>query len=275
MVRVWLVLASLLAGMAAARAGGDLGALAHRLAELVNAERAKEGLKPLAWDDRLAAVALAHCQDMRDNRFFGHESKRTGKVADRVARARIPNRGVAENLARGRTIAICHSALMASKPHRENILNPDFTHLGVGLLPCDDGRLLCTQVFMIAPPKPDPLAVTKQIVAEMNRERLARGNRRLLPDESLTALAFDHSRRAAAAGKHDPRWLEEKLRAERRRWRVVEVGYFLTDSPGQVAKSPGAQSPIFTHFGLGVVVSPMESKSPGALWVTLICGLKK
>ena len=65
MVRVWLVLTSLLAGMSAARAGGDLGALAHRLAELVNAERAKEGLKPLAWDDRLAAVALAHCQDMR------------------------------------------------------------------------------------------------------------------------------------------------------------------------------------------------------------------
>jgi len=275
MVRVWLVLAPLLAGLSAARVEEDLEALAHRLAALVNAERAKEGLKPLAWDDRLAAVALGHCEDMRDNHFFGHESKRTGKAADRAARARIPNRGVAENLARGRTIAICHSALMTSKPHRENILNPDFTHIGVGLLRCDDGRMLCTQVFMVAPPNPDATAMTKRIIAEMNHGRLARGNRRLLPDESLTALALEHSRRAAAAGKHDPRWLEEKLRAERRRWRLVEVGYFLTDSPEQVAKSPGAQSPQFTHFGLGVVVSPMETKTPGALWVTLICGLKK
>jgi len=275
MVRAWLILASLLGALTGAKAGEDLDTLAHRMADLLNAERAARGLKPLAWDDRLAKVALGHCRDMRDNGFFGHESERTGRVGDRVARARIPNRGVAENLARGTTIAVCHSALMASKPHRENILNPTFTHIGVGLVRSEDGRLLCTQVFMVAPPRPDVAAVTRRIVEEMNRQRLARGNRRLLPDAALAAIALEHSKRAAAAGKHDPHWLEQKMQDERKRWRVLEVGYFLTDSPEEVAGSRSAQGPSLTHFGLGVVVSPMESKTPGALWVTLICGLKK
>ena len=48
---------------------------------------------------------------MNDHGFFAHESPRTGKVSDRVTKAGIPNRGVAENLAAARDEAALYRRL--------------------------------------------------------------------------------------------------------------------------------------------------------------------
>jgi len=95
------LLLALLAGPAwpAPKPLSEIEKLERRMADLVNADRAKHKLPPLAYHNGLAAVGRAHSRDMNDHGFFAHESPRTGKVNDRVAKVGIPNRGVAENLA--------------------------------------------------------------------------------------------------------------------------------------------------------------------------------
>ncbi len=254
----------------------SLEALELQMAELVNRDRAEHRLPPLAYHKGLAAVARAHCVDMKRNRFFDHDSPRTGGPKDRVGAARIPHRGVAENIAAAATIEIAEKNLMHSPKHRENILHKDFTHIGVGLLRTDDGGLLCTQVFIKAPPDYDIAALHTELIEGINKARLAKGLRRLMPDDTLAEQAYAHSARAAKLGRFDPMWLEDELaRRDARRWRMHTAGYYLTDSVTPVIQSEVAQSGSFDHIGVGVVQAPPDSKQPGALWVTIVCAQKK
>jgi len=252
-----------------------LEAMGRQMAELVNRDRAEAKAPPLAYHEGLAAVARAHCEDMKSNRFFAHDSPRTGSVQDRVAGAGIPHRGVAENLARAQTVEMAERNLMLSPKHKENILSRDFTHIGVGFLRGDDGWLYCTQVFLRRPPARDVEAVRAQIVEGVNKARLAKGLRRLLPDETLDAQALAHSERAAKLGKADPLWLDAELNRRDKRWRLHIAAYFLTDDPEQAINSDVALSRSADHFGVGVVQSPLNSKAAGALWITLLCAQKK
>lgn len=256
-------------------AGENLEGLERRMGELVNRDRAEHKAPPLAYHPGLAAVARAHCQDMKAHRFFSHDSPRTGKVMDRVLAAGIANRGVGENLARGATVEIAQKMLMASPRHRENILSTTFTHVGVGLVRGDDGWLICTQVFMKAPPVFDPEAVREQIAEGINQARLAKGLRRLVPDDVLSAQALASSLRAAKLGKPDPLWLENELSARDKRWAVHIAGHFLTDRPDEVIRSDVAMSRSADHFGVGVIQAPPGAKAAGALWITLLCAQKK
>jgi len=270
----------LLAFALGARAGegpekDSLDGSPSQMLELVNRARAEDEAPPLVYHDAAAAVARGHCLDMKTHGFFSHESKRTGKIQDRVARAGIPNRGCGENLARADTVENCFKTLMRSKGHRENILRREFTHIGIGFVRDDAGLLLCTQVFIRTTPTYDVAEVRKQIIEGINAERLAKGRRRLLLDDTLDAQALSHSTRAARLGQPDPLWLEDKLAREDKRWRMHEVAYLLTDKPPDVIHSDVAQSLRHDHFGLGVVQAPIKSKQAGALWVTLICAQKK
>jgi uncharacterized protein YkwD len=254
----------------------QLDALEARLAELLNGERTERKLAPLASHKELAAAARAHSLDMKTNHFFSHESKTTGRVNDRVTKAGIPNRGVAENLARAATAEDAHKFLMQSPKHKENILRPEFTHVGIGIVRGGDGLLLCTQAFMQAPPVYDVAKVRQEIAEGINKARLEKGLRRLIPDDVLSQQALAHSERAARSGEPQPAWLEAELRRGKdRRWRVHEAAYFVTDDLSKVIQSDAALSAQHDHFGVGVAQAPAASKEVGALWITLLCAQKK
>lgn len=272
---LWLLHAAQAAAAGAGERAESIEALEQRMAELVNRDRAEAGVPPLAYHKGLAAVARAHSADMKANRFFAHDSPRTGKVKDRVAAAAIPNRGVGENIARAATVESAQANLMLSQTHKENILRREFTHIGIGLARDDDGLLLCTQVFMKVPPTYDTAEITRQLVEGINKARLAKGLRRLLDDATLAQQATAHSERAARLGKFDPLWLEGELRRRDRRWRVHQAAYFLTEDLAEVIQSDVALSAVPDHVGVGVVQSAAKSKEAGALWVTLICAQKK
>jgi len=102
---------------------------------LVNEERSKVALPALAWDEPAAAVAYAHSADMDARQFFSHVNPSGQDPGARLAAAGVTGFATfGENIALGqRTPAIVVSEWMASEGHRENILNPAFTHLGVGV----------------------------------------------------------------------------------------------------------------------------------------------
>lgn len=100
---------------------------------IVNAVRTKAGLPRLSSDERLRVAARNHSRDMAKRGFCAHVNPDGVTPAQRMAAAGHPSPG-GENVAMGqRQPHAVMSAWMASPPHRANILNPEFTTLGVGV----------------------------------------------------------------------------------------------------------------------------------------------
>jgi len=106
---------------------------ADQVVELVNQERAKAGLPALKNNAALANVAWAKAKDMKDNNYFSHTSPTYGSPFDMMKKFGISYRYAGENIAMGqRTPAEVMRDWMNSSGHRANILNQNFTSIGVG-----------------------------------------------------------------------------------------------------------------------------------------------
>lgn len=120
---------------------------ADLLVKLTNDERTKAGLKPLTTSKVLTDVAYAHAGNMAAKKEMNHTLD--GKSpAQRVADAKYDKRYGGENISFG--YATPDAALVAwmnSAGHRKNILNPEFTAIGVGIRMSADGVPYYCQVF--------------------------------------------------------------------------------------------------------------------------------
>ncbi|MFG3007061.1 CAP domain-containing protein [Streptomyces calvus] len=100
---------------------------------LVNTERAKVGCSPVAANSALTDLATAFSDDMAARGFFDHTDPDGDTPWDRAEAAGISNLG-GENIARGQAdVEAVMEAWMNSPGHKANILNCDFTTLGVGV----------------------------------------------------------------------------------------------------------------------------------------------
>jgi len=111
--------------------------------EMTNQARRAKGLAPLSQDDELTNVARAYSDDMLVRRFFDHTTPDGVSFDERISdhyRHRVKIMG--ENIwyASGYNLGKIHQVAkeivddwMSSPGHRDNILDPDFTHLGVGV----------------------------------------------------------------------------------------------------------------------------------------------
>ena len=98
---------------------------AEQVLALVNAERKKVGLKPLALSQRCQAQADKRAKEICQRGRFNHKGAFNG----------LRGYGwMGENIAKGyRSPAAVVRGWMHSKGHRANILSRRFTHLGVGV----------------------------------------------------------------------------------------------------------------------------------------------
>ncbi len=109
--------------------------LASQVLVLVNQERANNGgLPPLSNNPALAQVAYDHSWDMRSRGFFSHTNPGGADPFDRMAYAAIPYSAAGENIAMGyATPNDVMAGWMASSGHRANILNSNYTEIGIGV----------------------------------------------------------------------------------------------------------------------------------------------
>ncbi|NJR45798.1 MAG: CAP domain-containing protein [Hyellaceae cyanobacterium CSU_1_1] len=128
--------------------------LINQVLELTNAERAKAGLKPLTLNNRLTQAAQGHSDSMAADDFFSHTGVDGSDVSDRVQDTGYQYSYTGENIAAGqKTAAEVVQGWMDSPGHRANILNADYTEIGIGyeLLENDSGSVnyhhYWTQVF--------------------------------------------------------------------------------------------------------------------------------
>lgn len=141
------------------QADARLAALERYLVGKVNEERRKAGLAPLTIDSTLANTSRAHSAEMRDRKYFAHESP-TENLREPLDRYRAVFNDtpslVAENIYRSwgsprriteRDIDEGHASLMKSPGHRANILLRDAQRIGVGIVANSTGDFWITEMF--------------------------------------------------------------------------------------------------------------------------------
>ncbi|WP_339215038.1 CAP domain-containing protein [Ornithinibacillus sp. FSL M8-0202] len=111
----------------------ELSQFEQEVVELTNQEREKNGLAPLKVDTELSKVAREKSRDMAASNYFSHNSPNYGSPFDMMKSFGITYRTAGENIAKGqRSPQEVVNAWMNSEGHRANILNSNFTHIGVG-----------------------------------------------------------------------------------------------------------------------------------------------
>ena len=138
---------------AKAQSGGATKASAEEIITLTNKIRTNKGLQPLAPLGPLDVAAVGHSQEMLDLDYFSHNSPVTGKVGDRLRRAGAPWTACAENIYRSTGYPLedvateTVDAWVRSPGHLKNIVNANFTHIGVGVVYKNEEAVV-TQVFI-------------------------------------------------------------------------------------------------------------------------------
>lgn len=142
-----------------------VAALEEKIFTMVNEARHANiprwmGRGPLKLHPILATTARQHSADMLQRRYVAHASPEGITVAQRLERARISFLACGENIgvvygpaSHGENgLREIHTAFM-NQPrrlmnHRANILNPIWTHVGIGVAYAPEGQLIVTENFI-------------------------------------------------------------------------------------------------------------------------------
>lgn len=162
----------------------------------INTERTKRGLRTLKVRNEMRPAARFHSLDMGANGFFGHKSPKGKGHAYRMSAfdRTLLTHGSAENVAQfgpatcvdslGNTMDCTlapgfklptrelvtddlHAKLMQSEGHRRNILDPEMTHISLGVARTDTGfyvtQMFALQIGELSQPLPTQLKAGHRI----------------------------------------------------------------------------------------------------------------
>ena len=128
---------------------------------MLNLARQSEPSPPLSSNAALDQVAERHAQAMRLHKRIAHDVG-DGDPRSRVEQTNLDILATGENVAHALDVVRAHRALWASPSHRENLLEPRFDGVGIGIAADADGSLWVCEVFADFP---------DQAGSERSRER--------------------------------------------------------------------------------------------------------
>jgi uncharacterized protein YkwD len=104
----------------------------RKMIELINIERQVYGIPPLEYSSKLERAAIHHSTDMATHNICSHELSNGAPFYKNVFNCGYPVCAVAENVAAGLSTAVdAFESMFSSPEHRPNLMNPDFTQIGV------------------------------------------------------------------------------------------------------------------------------------------------
>lgn len=115
---------------------------------LVNADRKAQGLQALTFNSSLAKVADTYAKTMIERGFFSHYTPEGQSPFDRMKAAGIAYTYAGENLAINNSVQAAEKAFMNSAGHRANILNTNYTQIGIGVRHAANGSTYVVQEFI-------------------------------------------------------------------------------------------------------------------------------
>ncbi|AKF10104.1 CAP domain-containing protein [Sandaracinus amylolyticus] len=255
----------------------DVATLRAQLLEQLNRTRAEVGLPPLQEDPRLDEIALAHSQDMLEHDFLGHVSPRTGSAADRVSRGGIRSGLVLENIGRGYSASEIHRGLMDSPGHRANLVNPDATHVGIGVVSEEEnGRVafLATQVFIREAQEIDVASAPARLLEEINRARVARGAPEMRMEENLQRAAQEAAQAYFAEPTLDQQSTTDRATQNMRRFAIAfrRVGAVMAvvSSLEEARQLEPALDDTVRVAGIGVAQGDRPDHPPNSIAVVIL-----
>ena len=118
----------------AQESGGETeSSQALEILNLVNQERQKAGVPALTLSEKLTSIANTKAKDMADKNYFSHTSPTYGSPFDMLKLFGVSYTAAGENIAAGQKSAQeVMNSWMNSSGHKANILNKNYTQLGVG-----------------------------------------------------------------------------------------------------------------------------------------------
>ena len=118
----------------------------RQVVNLVNQERAKAGLSPVTADTSIQAAAQVRAKEIEKS--FSHTRPDGSSFSTALTQQGVTYRGSGENIAWGqKTPEQVMNGWMNSDGHRANILNKNFTKIGVGYHQNASGTNYWTQLF--------------------------------------------------------------------------------------------------------------------------------
>jgi uncharacterized protein YkwD len=264
-------------GEATAAGGETPEEVAASLLRLINETRRADGKTPLEVHDGVQGVALAHSTDMRTNGFIAHRSPTTGEPRERLERAGITSGLVLENIGRGYSAAEIHEGLMSSPGHRAAILNPDVTHVGIGVV-VDPGRgrdgFLATEVFVRINRAIDATAAPGQLLERINAARSSRSAAALELDPNLQAAATQAARDFFARPEMTQQEAVDQASGAVRRFaiqfrRIGGVMAIVTTLDEAATLEPTFDRDL-RYVGIGVAQGDRPDQPPGSIAVVIL-----
>ncbi|WP_425061295.1 CAP domain-containing protein [Sporomusa carbonis] len=116
--------------------------------DLLNADRRANGLPALKVNMNLVRLAGNYGQDMINRNYFSHYNPEGQSPFERMRQAGISYRYAGENLAINSSVTAAEKAFMNSPGHRANILNSNYTEVGIGVRYDANGRVYVVQEFI-------------------------------------------------------------------------------------------------------------------------------
>lgn len=106
----------------------------QELFDIINASRAKKGLKELKWDDVAAVAAQNHSVDMKENAYLEYNNKDGKNPFERMQEAGVKFITASEAIAnvRGDAIDIYHS-WFSNAGTKNNLFSSDLDYAGIGI----------------------------------------------------------------------------------------------------------------------------------------------
>jgi uncharacterized protein YkwD len=172
---------------------GDIATLRTQLLGLINGERQKIGAGKVVLDSSLNTLAQAQSDDMVTRNFFAHVNPDGKSPDDRRLAMNIPT-PVGENLADAPTLLYAHYGLMRSAIHRTNVIDQDWTRVGIGIAWDKDMQVFVTEEFSTSPlNETDILNLENEVIAQINKKRSLNKIRLIEKDIQLSTVATNWS----------------------------------------------------------------------------------
>ena len=113
----------------------------------INRIRSRTDLPVLRVEAAAARSAQIHADELASRLSLSHLGLDGSRVNDRYRNAGGTGLSSGENLGAGDSVERISAAWMQSPSHRENLLNPQWTAVGIGIHQLDSGRIIAVVVF--------------------------------------------------------------------------------------------------------------------------------
>ena len=112
----------------------------------LNAQRASRGVAPLTLNSSMSNAAAGWTSQMVNGDFLAH-------AGDIISGTPAGWTKVGENVGRGKTVASLTTAFMNSPGHARNVLDPDYTHVGIAVVVHPTGRVYTCLLYTSPSPR--------------------------------------------------------------------------------------------------------------------------